>query len=270
MKRVAATTALALLLAACGGGGSDSPDPVAVAPSPSAPAVTPSPGPAPTPAPAPTPQPAPPASTPASEPPAAAPVQPSPNPAPNPPPVANPPASDPQPAPRPNPAPDPGPQPAPPPEIDPGPSPAQTFELLCGSMGGWVEPTRFTVTGPGFPWSTLKVESTGIGWQAGREPQPTQGYYWTLFVDDPDGTLSTSRQLIILHTPDDADSYLVGSGSRIYYDPSGVRQPTYGPISYYRFIDGKLVYAETISVRGDPRYERVICQPDPDTADHRS
>ena len=184
MKRAAATTALALLLAACGGGGSDEsavasdPGPIATAPAPAVPA--PAPG-----SEAPT---SPPAATPAPTPVAPPPAEP---PAPNPP--ARPPAPE---------TPD-----APPPaEEDSGqpdpdsPAAEQSAEyvLLCGRTG-ILEPLRFVVTGPGYPWTTLRVESAGEQYVAGRpdyqlDPAPS---YAKSFIDDEDGSLAYNGRLQI-------------------------------------------------------------------------
>lgn len=256
--RQALIPAAVLLLAACGGGGADAPE--AVSASPEAPVAQPAPSPTPSPSPTPIASPAPiPPSVPAAPPPSPAP-EPAPAPAPQPAPQPPPPPPEQSPA-----APAPVPSPvAPAPEPTPAPAPvpeptAQSVVLWCVNYGIF-EPVRFTIEGPGQPWSRLSVEPAGPSryrdvrfdneWQSG-EPS-----YWTGFVADPDGAIAASGDYDVRG---DAGSYSVSVGWRDAYSSTIPLVPRVR-VSSYSFSAGQLVGAGTVI--GDPRYGQIRCQPE--------
>lgn len=233
------TPTLCLLLAACGGGGSDSPEPTAVSPSPAAPVAAP--------APAPTP---PVAAPPASAPPAQTP---------NPPPAA--PAAPQQPiAPSPVPTPNPAPIDAPAPVAEmPTPVPEPVVTVLWCVVQGQFEPVRFTITGPGQPWTTLRAESAGQAqyWRSGTGGWAYQpASHWTMLVTDPDGAIAASGDYDIRG---DASAYWVGIGWRDAWSSTGPMSAQVR-VTGYAFEGGQLIAAEM--ALPNPRDGSMLCRLD--------
>lgn len=236
------TPTLCLLLAACGGGGSDSPEPTAVSPSPAAPVAAPAPAPTP-PVAAQTPNP-PPAAIPAPQ----QPIAPNPAPAPGPTPIASPAPVAVAPSPvaeTPTPAPDVG-------------SAVQSVVLWCAIQGQF-EPVRFTITGPGQPWTTLRAESAGQAqyWRSGTGGWAYQAAdNWTMLVTDPDGAIAASGDYDIRG---DASAYWVGIGWRDAWSSTGTMSAQVR-VTGYAFEGGQLIAAEM--ALPNPRDGSMLCRLD--------
>ena len=236
------TPTLCLLLAACGGGGSDSPEPTAVSPSPAAPVAAPAPAPTP-PVAAQTPNP-PPAAIPAPQ----QPIAPNPAPAPGPTPIASPAPVAVAPSPvaeTPTPAPDVG-------------SAVQSVVLWCAIQGQF-EPVRFTITGPGQPWTTLRAESAGQAqyWRSGTGGWAYQtASHWTMLVTDPDGAIAASGDYDIRG---DASAYWVGIGWRDAWSSTGPMSAQVR-VTGYAFEGGQLIAADM--ALPNPRDGSMLCRLD--------
>lgn len=225
------TPTLCLLLAACGGGGSDSPEPTAVSPSPAAPVAAPAPAPTP-PVAAQTPNP-PPAAIPAPQ----QPIAPNPAPAPSPTPIAS---------------------PAPVAEM-PTPVPEPVVTVLWCVVQGQFEPVRFTITGPGQPWTTLRAESAGQAqyWRSGTGGWAYQpASHWTMLVTDPDGAIAASGDYDIRG---DASAYWVGIGWRDAWSSTGPMSAQVR-VTGYAFEGGQLIAAEM--ALPNPRDGSMLCRLD--------